>query len=77
MNEANLRHFTDMCNVVKATNPVGPPILLISLSTYEQYKEWIDKLDADVRIIQEIAKLGADDNIWIVPHNWEERYHYE
>ena len=46
--EINLRHFMDMCNAVKATNPVAPPTLLISCSTYEQHNEWIDKLDADV-----------------------------
>ena len=77
MNEANLRHFTDMCNAVKTTNPVGPPTLLISPSTYEQHKEWVDKLDADVCIVQGTAKLRADDNIWIVPHDWQGRQAWE
>lgn len=75
--EINLEHFIDMCNAVKATNPVAPPTLLISCSTYEQHKKWIDKLDADVHIIKETAVLKDDDNIWIVPYGWKNGRYYD
>ena len=75
--EINLEHFIDMCNAVKATNPVAPPTLLISRSTYEQHKDWINKLDADVHIIKETAVLKDDDNIWIVPYGWKNGRYYD
>ena len=75
--EINLEHFSDLCNTIKATNPTGPPTLLISCSTYEQHKEWIDKLDADVHIIKETAVLKDDDNIWIVPYGWKNGRYYD
>ena len=75
--EINLEHFIDMCNAVKATNPVAPPTLLISRSTYEQHKKWIDKLDADVHIIKETAALKGDDNIWIVQKKKKNGCYYD
>lgn len=70
--EINLEHFTDLCNAVRASNPVGPPTLLVSRSTYEQHREWIDKLDANIRVIQETSKLRDDDNIWIIAYGLED-----
>lgn len=75
--EFNLDKFLALCDAVKAANSVGPPTLLVSLSTYEQHKDWFDKLCADVCIINPMAELKQDDNIYMVPHDWEERYHYE
>lgn len=73
--EFNPDKFIALCNAVKAANPVGPRTLHVSLSTYEQYKDWFDKLCADIYIIKSMAELRQDDNIWVVPHGWEERYH--
>lgn len=72
--EINLEHFTDLCNAVRASNPVGPPTLLVARSTYEQHREWIDKLDANIRVIQETSKLRDDDNIWIIAYGLEDGY---
>lgn len=72
--EINLEHFTDLCNAVRASNPVGPPTLLVARSTYEQHREWIDKLDANIRVIQETSKLRGDDNIWIIAYGLEDGY---
>ena len=74
--EINLEHFTDLCNAVRASNPVAPPTLLVSRSTYERHREWIDKLDAHICIIPETTKLGDDNNIWIIASGQDDRCFY-
>lgn len=71
MNKANLDNIIAMCNAVKATNDY-PPILLVSQSTYERYKDWFDGLDADRCIIKPVAELKQDDNAYIVLHDYME-----
>ena len=74
--EINLEYFTDLCNAVRASNPVAPPTLLVSRLTYERHKEWIDKLDAHICIIPETIKLEDDNNIWIIASGQDDRYFY-
>lgn len=75
--ELILSNFTYLCNAIKATNPVASPTLLLSRLTYEQNKEWIDKLDANVCIIKQTDILKGDDNIWIVPYGWKNGRYYD
>lgn len=76
INKANLDNLIALCDAVKATNDY-PPILLVSQSTYERHKDWFDGLDADNYIINPVAKLKKDDNIYVMPHDYMERYYYE
>lgn len=57
-----------ICNEVKATNDY-PPSILISRSTYEQHKDWLHSLYADVLIINPTAEFKENDNQYIVLHN--------
>lgn len=68
MNKANLDNIIAMCNAVKATNDY-PPTILVGRSLYEQHKDFYDGLDAVVRIIE-------SENVWVLPHDWEERYFF-
>lgn len=76
INEVNLNNIIAMCDAVKATNNY-PPILLVSQSTYERHKDWLDRLNADRCIIKPVAELKQDDNIYVVSHDHMEQYHYE
>lgn len=76
MNKANLDNIIAMCNAVKATNDY-PPTILVGRSLYEQHKDFYDGLDADIRIIEPMAGLVTSENVWVLPHDWKERYHYE
>lgn len=76
MNKMNIDNLISMCNAVKATNDY-PPTLLVSRLTYEQHKDWFDGLGDNVCIIKPMAELKQDDKIWIVPHDYEERYFFE
>ena len=76
INKANLDNIVAMCDAVKATNNYHI-ILLVSQSAYERHKDWFDELDADKYIINPVSDLKQDDNIYVIPHDYMERYYYE
>lgn len=72
----NLDNIIAMCEEVKAINNY-PPTILVGRSLYEQHKDFYDSLDANIRIIEPMAGLATSENVYVLPHDWKTRYHYE